>query len=505
LIVSLHELGREAGDIRDFLRGVNDVAYGGKVDHALRVTTKLLAVHLPEPNDRVVHALQVLYRAVRNLRPPPVDEELEERTETRKKLWRAVGGLRMALDDTWEVAKRAYPGGEPIPVQRKNITSRASKAQVTAFLAELDAFQAVVDEVAGEEKTASTFAQQGELVTFYVRDMTFEIDVARLHLTVNNTSLDFGALVNTIEEVRDVTDRFRSTVTEWVGRVADGLVNGTETLAASVRRLVAGVRALGGMIDDGDPDDGDPDDGDPDDGDPDDGDSDDGGPEMVVIPKGSFIMGIPESESKRLGESRDKDARPRHRVTFRRPFLLGKFPVTRGEYAEFARQTHRPLRPPRARQTDRHPVVNVSFADAIAYAEWLSKQTGRSYRLPGEAEWEYACRAGTETARPWGDETNRKLANFGVKVTTEVDAYPPNPWGLHDMLGNTWEWVQDTWHENYVGAPVDGAPWIGDASIRVQRGGSQGNVVSLIRSGVRVGWDARTQSVTLGFRLARDL
>jgi len=485
LIGSLNELGREADDIRDFLRGVNDIAYGGKVDLALRAVTKLLAVHLPEPTDRVVHALQVVYRAVRTLRPPPVDEELEERTETRKKLWRAVGGLRMALDDAWEVAKRAYPGGEPIPVQRKNVTSKASKEQVKAFLAELDAFQVVVDEVAAEENTAPGFAQQGELVTFYVRDMRFEIDAARLLLTVNNTSLDLGALINTIEEVRDVTDRFRTTVTEWVGRVAVGLFNGTETLAACVRRLVTGVRTLGGMIDGGEPDSGEP--------------------EMILIQPGEFMMGIPVSESRRHGmENWDLAFRPRHRVAIGRPFLLGKYPVTRGEYAEFVRETHREWEPPNFKQTDRHPAVNVSLSDALAYIDWLVHRNGHRYRLPSEAEWEYACRAGTRGSHYWRSEDVGRFARFGAKSTVEVGRFPSNPWGLHDMLGNVWEFVADSWHDDYRGAPVDGDVWDTGDNMRILRGGSWDCASGGIRSGYGK-YDDKGPSPDVGFRLARDL
>ena len=489
LIAALHELGREADDIRESLRGVNDIVYGGKIEHALAVTGKLLAMHLPEPNQRVVHALLVLYRAIRNLRPPPEDEALETRTETRKTIRAGVGRLRMALDEAWDAAKRAYPGAEPIPLIRKRIAAQADKEQVAAFLTELDAFQAAVNDVAREEDTASDFAQQGKLVTFYVRDMTFEIDLARLHLTVNETTLDLGALVNTIEAVRDVTDRFRANVTEWVGRVTDGLVAGTETLSGAVRRLVTGIRALGGMIDD-------------------DGGPDGGEPEMVLIQPGSFTMGIPDAESKReKTQDWDRHARPQHRVTIRRPFLLGKYPVTRGEYAEFARETKREWQKPEFDQTDRHPAVNVSFEDAVAYAAWLSKRTGHRYRLPREAEWEYACRAGTEAARYWGERPDRKRANLEGKGTTEVGVYQPNPWGLHDMLGNVWEWVEDAWHETYDGAPADGTAWIsdGDPGRRVLRGGSWDIGLGGCRAGYRVWFRTAVRLDVAGFRLARTL
>jgi formylglycine-generating enzyme required for sulfatase activity len=324
------------------------------------------------------------------------------------------------------------------------------------------------------------------LVTFYTETMTVEIDVARLHLTVNENSLDVGALVDTIEQMRDTTEDFRVTVQGWVDDVTNEVLTGAETLTAGVRRLVTGVRALGGMI----------------------GAGDSNAPDMVLICPGTFMMGIPEAESKREGsESWDKNARPRHEVTITRPFLLGRFPVTVGEYAIFARETKRAWKKTVFSQTALHPAVNVGFDDARAYVEWLSKRTGDNYRLPSEAEWEYACRAGTATARYWGDELDVRKANLNNKGTTEVCAFPANPWGLYDTLGNVLEWVGDRWHDDYKGAPNDSSAWTaGRGPLRVLRGGSwRGEVPAIARAGYRVRSRTKEDYGDVGFRVARTL
>ncbi|MFZ1415770.1 MAG: formylglycine-generating enzyme family protein [Defluviicoccus sp.] len=250
-------------------------------------------------------------------------------------------------------------------------------------------------------------------------------------------------------------------------------------------------------------------------------------PEMVVIPAGEFLMGSPEKE-----EGRFDDEEPQHKVTIGTPFAIGRYPVTVGEYRKFVEATgHRhegglrvwtgsewkedaskSWQDPGFAQTDRNPVVGVNWRDAVAYCEWLAKETGKPYRLPSEAEWEYAARAGTTTRYSWGDAITEKNANFERKVgkTSEVGAYPPNPWGLYDMHGNVWEWVEDVWHENYKGAPVDGSAWTDkegkDSSRdRVNRGGSWGSYPRYLRSANRFWNVPGSRGGTLGFRLARTL
>jgi formylglycine-generating enzyme required for sulfatase activity len=165
---------------------------------------------------------------------------------------------------------------------------------------------------------------------------------------------------------------------------------------------------------------------------------------MVLIPAGRFLMGVPEAESKREG-TLDLEARPQHLVTIARPFWLGRYPVTRGEYAAFANKTGR-VRDPwttlNFSQNDRHPVVNVHLGDALAYVARLSEQTGQTYRLPSEAEWEYAARAGTTTARYWGEDAGKpgEHSHFGSGGgTCPVGSFAPNAFGLHDTLGEVWE------------------------------------------------------------------
>ena len=179
-------------------------------------------------------------------------------------------------------------------------------------------------------------------------------------------------------------------------------------------------------------------------------------PELVALPAGEFLMGSPESE-----EGRFVDEGPRHRVTIGRRFALGRYPVTFEEYDHFCvTQLAKPKDGNWGR--GRRPVINVIWRDAVYYCDWLSRQTDKLYRLPSEAEWEYACRARTTTRYSFGDAITPKDANYAeskIGKTTEVGSYPPNPWGLHDMHGNVWEWVEDVWHDSYNGAPVDGSAW----------------------------------------------
>ena len=256
-------------------------------------------------------------------------------------------------------------------------------------------------------------------------------------------------------------------------------------------------------------------------------------PEMVLIPSGDFMMGIPEAETKREeSEQYDKSARPEHQVTIRRPFWMGRYPVTRGEFATFIEQSGHSIpdgawtfepdakgerkyqqRPDRGwhnpgfPQTEHDPVTCVSHADATAYVAWLNDRTGGSYRLPSEAEWEYAARAGTKTARYWGDgfEDAGTYAWVRANTTAPVGERRANGFGLYDMLGNVWEWVADPWHEDYQGAPVDGSVWTtrGSAASRVLRGGSWYNSPRSVRAGYRYHIDVGYRNYIIGFRLAR--
>ena len=182
---------------------------------------------------------------------------------------------------------------------------------------------------------------------------------------------------------------------------------------------------------------------------------------MIYISGGRFIMGSPEEEE------REKE-KPKHEVTIQ-PFFMGKYPITQEQYRQVTGNN------PSYFKSDNRPVENVFWNDAVEFCEILSQRTGREYRLPYEAEWEYACRAGTTTKYHFGNIITDKLANYGGNVgkTTPVGKYPPNDFGLYDMHGNVWELCQDDWHDNYQGAPINGSAWLsGDSSIKVVRGGS---------------------------------
>jgi formylglycine-generating enzyme required for sulfatase activity len=171
-------------------------------------------------------------------------------------------------------------------------------------------------------------------------------------------------------------------------------------------------------------------------------------------------------------------------------------------------------------QTDTHPVVGINWYDAQQYVRWLSEATGRRYRLPSEAEWEYACRAGTKTAFSFGDTISTSEANYDGNFTynggargeyrrgtTPAGMFPANPWGLFDMHGNVWEWVQDVVHDNYEGAPLDGSAWEegGDQARRILRGGSWLYNPRYLRSALRNGFSAALSNDIVGFRVVREL
>ena len=233
-------------------------------------------------------------------------------------------------------------------------------------------------------------------------------------------------------------------------------------------------------------------------------------PEMVVVPAGSFTMGSPASE---LG--RDIDEGPQHNVTIAKPFAVARFPVTFDEWdacvADGGCNGYKPGDQGWGR--GRRPVINVSWDGATAYAAWLSHKTGKAYRLLTEAEWEYAARAGSTTAYYWGDKIGKANANCngcGSKwdnvQTAPVGSFAPNMFGLYDMAGNVWQWVDDCYHDNYDGAPTGGLAWTsGDCSRRVVRGGSWISDPRLLRSAGRF-WNIHDdRGNLLGFRVARTL
>ncbi len=238
-------------------------------------------------------------------------------------------------------------------------------------------------------------------------------------------------------------------------------------------------------------------------------------PQMVVVPAGEFMMGSPGTEPHRGTEAQ-------HVVTIFRAFGVSRFEITFAEWDACAKDGGcRGFKPDAPWGRGRMPVVNVNWNDAAAYADWLSRKTGHTYRLLSEAEWEYAARAGSTTPFAFGPTLSAAQANFDASSKTElnpkgamrgktlpVGSFPANAFGLNDMHGNVFEWVEDCWHDDYKGAPADGRAWLGNPAAcggRVLRGGSWEDSASELRAAARVGGAATDRSADDGFRVARDL
>lgn len=230
------------------------------------------------------------------------------------------------------------------------------------------------------------------------------------------------------------------------------------------------------------------------------------GPNMVVIPGGSFTMGD-------LNREGDDNELPTHKVTIKKAFALSQHEVTFRDYDYFALSTGRSLPDDEGWGRGDRPVINVSWNDANAYADWIRRQTGLAYRLPTEAEWEYAARANTYAAYWWGKDIGLNNAvchdcgsEFDGKSTAPVGSFKANSFGLYDMNGNVYEWVSDCYNENYENAPDDGSSWdVGQCNLRVMRGGSWYDIPRLIRSASRYRHPSNASQNTWGFRLALNL
>ena len=276
-------------------------------------------------------------------------------------------------------------------------------------------------------------------------------------------------------------------------------------------------------------------------------------PTTVLIRAGTFTIGTTRRELRRERVSTEygSQERPRRKITLAHDFHLAKYPVTVGEFRRFmASGVHvipkgaivwaegkdwvhsedADWSNPGFPQDDRHPVTCVSFDDAMAYVGWLSGRTRQAWRLPSEAEWEFACRAGTRTARFWGDDRAgaAEYANVAglalarvmkatpdperffpfeerFAFTSPVGSFKPNPWGLYDTLGNVWEWCEDHWHDNYDNIPIDDTPFTtsGGAGRRVLRGASWSNFPGNVRAGNRGRDGTGDRGTDAGFRVAR--
>jgi eukaryotic-like serine/threonine-protein kinase len=227
--------------------------------------------------------------------------------------------------------------------------------------------------------------------------------------------------------------------------------------------------------------------------------------EMVAIPAGEFLMGAPTTE---IGS--EDDERPQHLVKIP-SFYIGRYPITQKQYEKI--MGHNPSRFKGAN----FPVENLSWYDAQVFCQNLMEHTKKNYRLPGEAEWEYACRAKTTTPFNFGETISTEVANYdgrdypyglvpksGSRVSlTAVGSFPPNNFGLHDMHGNIWEWCADAWHDDYIAAPIDGSVWqkaVEDYA-RILRGGSWCDFPAFMRSSSRRVCDSKDQENSNGLRV----
>jgi formylglycine-generating enzyme required for sulfatase activity len=243
-------------------------------------------------------------------------------------------------------------------------------------------------------------------------------------------------------------------------------------------------------------------------------------PEMVEVPAGEFLMGSPESE-----RGRGSNEGPQHKVTIRQPFAVGKFEVTFAQWDACVAEggcKHNPGDEGWGR--GKRPVINVSWHDAGQYVAWLSRKTGKAYRLLTEAEWEYVARGVRAASAPHppfstGSTINYKQANYDANFiyadgkpgifrqkTVDVGTFAKNAFGVHDMHGNVWEWVQDCYKDSYAGAPTDGsAVASGGCTLRVLRGGSWNYYPQLLRSAYRYATAPDVRLDIAGFRVARSL
>jgi formylglycine-generating enzyme required for sulfatase activity len=223
--------------------------------------------------------------------------------------------------------------------------------------------------------------------------------------------------------------------------------------------------------------------------------------EFTLIPAGEFEMGSPSNEA-----NRDDDEGPVHQVTIKNAYYMGSYEVTQAQWRAVMGSN-----PSYFTGNDNLPVEKVSWDDVQEFVKKLNAKEGTDkYRLPSEAEWEYACRAGTTTRYSFGDSESNLGEYAWYDDNSGGETHPvgqkkPNPWGLYDMHGNVWEWVQDTWHSDYDGAPSDGSAWAGSGAYRVYRGGSWNDLARYCRAAYRYFNVQGYRSSYLGFRLVKEV
>ncbi len=506
----LAELQAATDDLRGALPFVNNPALHTHAASLAAGAAKLVAAHLESPagGPDLANDLAGLMSATRALRVPAQDDDLG-RTPSLQRLRSAKGLIVAALGDALDAAGALglHPHQAPLPQDVPVELPRAgNEGLLNGIAGRLDAVVRKLDALDAAKAGPAGFPQQSGLVEYYVGAMRLEIDLARLHLTIATDGSDFSALARAIEVMTDLTGDFVATVRAWVARVSPTLALLAEGTRRQVRRVAAGARAVlawtarrtrrEGAA-------------------PEAAWADEAGEDQFGrwasfsvtaadgsqvrqrlrwCPPGRFIMGSPEDE-----EGRYDTEGPRHEVVFARGFWLFET-ACRQELWQAVMGDN-----PSSMKGKLLPVTDVSWKDAMRFVERLNAaKPGLRLALPSEAQWEYACRAGTDTAYSFGPVISRKLVNFGGKATVSVGSLPPNRWGLHEMHGNVWEWCADPWHDNYNGAPADGSAWIdGGAASRVVRGGSWSGVARSVRAAYR-GRDVHGNRFDfVGFRCAR--
>jgi formylglycine-generating enzyme required for sulfatase activity len=227
-------------------------------------------------------------------------------------------------------------------------------------------------------------------------------------------------------------------------------------------------------------------------------------PTLIAVPAGTFVMG---------NNADDPSEKPAHHISISHGFAIGKYAVTVAQWNACVEAGGCPRLSSENNSSGTAPVRDVSWDDAQQYVKWLGKITGKPYRLPTEAEWEYAARGGTSTRFWWGDQMRQGTANckdcgepWHADAPVSVGSFAANPYGLYDMNGSVWEWVNDCWHSSYKGAPADGRTWDeSNCQSRVIRGGSWRNGPSYMLTSTRFKYDASVRYSENGFRVARDL
>ena len=498
LVKELAAIRNSLSDFRQALRSVNDEVLNGAFREVLDSAERIVEEHAQRPGEHIADDIANLRSLFARRNIPREDPDLGK-LPSLTALRSARGAL---LADFDSVLNEARSLGLVPTDPRSNLPAnieieRAGReGQLAALEQRLQKVEHLLEtKIAPEgQRDEGRSLQQIGLVNFYVEAMKIELMLAMLETKARDL-VDLAGLWRSIEAMGELTADFVATVQGLREKVTNTLKRGTQALRPSVRRVVGGLKTMvasvrrearrnaprgyvaGDRFRDFD-----------------------AAPEMIVVPAGEFMMGSREGEG--YGTEH-----PQHKVTIARPFAVGRFAVTFDEWDAAHRRggvRHNPRDAGWGR--GRRPVINVSWDDAQIYVGWLSQETGKSYRLLSEAEWEYCCRAGTTTTCSFGDTIDEKQAQFSQR-TVEVGSFPANAWGLHDMHGNVWEWCEDNWHENYRGnPPTDGAVWRGgDASLRVLRGGSWDIGPRLLRSADRFRVLPGIRDNYVGFRVARTL